>query len=73
MYRNNWPLLALARYQAGISVDRPELAVASCAAEIVHRRPEPEPEAAFSSLISGFGSLPVVGLLKELLTKLSHG
>jgi squalene-hopene/tetraprenyl-beta-curcumene cyclase len=73
MYRNNWPLLALARYQAGISVNRPEVAVASRAAETVHHRPEPEPEAAFSSLISGFGSLPVFGLLKELLTKLNHG
>jgi squalene-hopene/tetraprenyl-beta-curcumene cyclase len=73
MYRNNWPLLALARYQAGISVGRPELAVASRAGEIVHHRPEPEAEAAFSSLISGFGSLPVFGLLKEFLTKLNHG
>jgi squalene-hopene/tetraprenyl-beta-curcumene cyclase len=73
MYRNNWPLLALARYGAGISVSRPQTAIASRVADIVHHHPERDPEAAFSSLISGFVSLPVFALLKDLLTKLDHG
>ena len=34
---------------------------------------QPTQEAAFSSLISSFASLPVFVLVKDLLTKLNHG
>jgi hypothetical protein len=73
MYRNNWPLMALARYTGELSVNRPQTAIASRSVNAVLNSPEPEPEAAFSSLISGFGSLPVFELVKEFLTKLNHG
>jgi squalene-hopene/tetraprenyl-beta-curcumene cyclase len=73
MYRNNWPLLALARYAGGVSINRPQTAVASRVVNASRHSSEPEPEAAFSSLISSFGSLPVFVLLKDFLTKLNHG
>ncbi len=71
MYRNNWPLMALARYASGISAYRPESGLLS---EILsdaaqNQELEPSTEAAFSSLISGFASLPVFVLLKDFLTK----
>ena len=73
MYRNNWPLLALARYAGEVSVNWPQTAIVSRSVNVVLDRPEPDPEAAFSSLISGFSSLPVFVLLKDFLTKLNHG
>ena len=71
MYRNNWPLLALSRYAEISSVTGRRTMLASRDATV--ERPEPDPEAAFSSLISSFGSLPVFVLLKDFLTKLNHG
>jgi squalene-hopene/tetraprenyl-beta-curcumene cyclase len=73
MYRNNWPLMALARYAGEVSSNRPQTAIASRSASVVLHSPGPVPEAAFSSLISGLGSLPVFVLLKDFLTKLNHG
>jgi len=73
MYRNNWPLLALARYAGEVSVNWPQTAIVSRSVNVVLDRAEPDPEAAFSSLISGFSSLPVFVLLKDFLTKLNHG
>ncbi len=71
MYRNNWPLMALARYASGISANRPESGLLSEMLSDANHSPELEPstEAAFSSLISGFASLPVFVLLKDFLTK----
>ena len=71
MYRNNWPLMALARYAAGVSASRSESSpVSGIFSEADHNRElEPSTEAAFSSLISGFASLPVFVLLKDFLTK----
>ena len=71
MYRNNWPLMALARYASRVSADQPESGLLSGVLSDVGSNPElePSPEAAFSSLISGFASLPVFVLLKDLLTK----
>ena len=73
MYRNNWPLMALARYAGETAVNPPETAIALHPVNAVDDRPEPYLEAAFSSLISSFGSLPVFVLLKDFLTKLNHG
>jgi squalene-hopene/tetraprenyl-beta-curcumene cyclase len=75
MYRNNWPLMALARYAMGISVNRHESEMRPDAVSQAHRDSalQPTREAAFSSLLSSFASLPVFVLLKELLTKLNHG
>jgi len=73
MYRNNWPLMALARYAGQASVNRPQTAIASRDANVVDQGSEPYPEPAFSSLISSFGSLPVFVSLKDFLTKLNHG
>ena len=74
MYRNNWPLMALARYASGTQQADPSLSVmVSQNSDVVHHASEPVTEAAFSSLISSFGSLPVFELLKEFLTKLNHG
>jgi squalene-hopene/tetraprenyl-beta-curcumene cyclase len=76
MYRNNWPLMALARYASAVGVteksvqvgsDVPEVSVADSSLQT-----EPE-EPALSSLVSSFASLPVFVILKELLTKLNHG
>jgi hypothetical protein len=75
MYRNNWPLMALARYAMEVSANRHEVEVHSSAvtnAEL-DAALQPTQEAAFSSLISSFASLPVFALVKELLTKLNHG
>jgi squalene-hopene/tetraprenyl-beta-curcumene cyclase len=71
MYRNNWPLMALARYASRVSADQPESGLLSGVLSDVGSNPELEPstEAAFSSLISGFASLPVFVLLRDLLTK----
>lgn len=71
MYRNNWPLMALARYATSISLPLREPAERVPAKALA--RDIAEPEAAFSSFLSSFGSLPVFVLLKELLTKLNHG
>jgi squalene-hopene/tetraprenyl-beta-curcumene cyclase len=73
MYRNNWPLMALARYSGDASVNLPQTAIASSGVNAVDQGSEPYPEAAFSSLISSFGSLPVFVTLKDFLTKLNHG
>jgi Squalene-hopene cyclase C-terminal domain len=75
MYRNNWPLMALARYVMEVSANRHEVVIHSTAvtnAELDSAL-QPTQEAAFSSLISSFASLPVFALLKDLLTKLNHG
>jgi len=71
MYRNNWPLMALARYASGVPAYRPESGLLSgMLSEVGHDQElEPSTEAAFSSLISGFASLPVFVLLKDFLTK----
>ncbi|MBV9674329.1 MAG: hypothetical protein JO076_16085, partial [Verrucomicrobia bacterium] len=71
MYRNNWPLMALARYATGIS--RPLGEPAERITSKALARDMAEPEAAFPSFLSSVGSLPVFVLLKELLTKLNHG
>ena len=72
MYRNNWPLMALAKYSGEISVNPPQTAIALSGVNADGHGSEPYPEAAFSSLISGFGSLPVFVLLKDFFTKLNH-
>jgi squalene-hopene/tetraprenyl-beta-curcumene cyclase len=75
MYRNNWPLMALARYAMGVSANGQETEILSDLATEAHRDSalQPSQEAAFSSLISSFASLPVFVLVKDLLTKLNHG
>jgi squalene-hopene/tetraprenyl-beta-curcumene cyclase len=75
MYRNNWPLMALARYAMGVSANGQETEMLSDLATEAHRDSalQPTQEAAFSSLISSFASLPVFVLVKDLLTKLNHG
>jgi squalene-hopene/tetraprenyl-beta-curcumene cyclase len=75
MYRNNWPLMALARYATGVSANRHESEMRSDAVSQARRDSalQPTREAAFSSLLSSFASLPVFVLVKELLTKLNHG
>jgi squalene-hopene/tetraprenyl-beta-curcumene cyclase len=75
MYRNNWPLMALARYATGVSANGQETEILSDLATEAHRDSalQPTQEAAFSSLISSFASLPVFVLVKDLLTKLNHG
>ncbi len=75
MYRNNWPLMALARYASGISADRPESQTALESAEGLHRSSQIQraQETVFPSLISSFASLPLFVVLKDLLTKLNHG
>jgi squalene-hopene/tetraprenyl-beta-curcumene cyclase len=75
MYRNNWPLMALARYALAVSASRIETEVHANLASKTERDSalQPAREPAFSSLISGFASLPVFVLVKELLTKLNHG
>jgi squalene-hopene/tetraprenyl-beta-curcumene cyclase len=75
MYRNNWPLMALARYAMGVSANGQETEILSDLATEAHRDSalQPTQEAAFSSLISSFASLPVFVLVKDLLTKLNHG
>jgi squalene-hopene/tetraprenyl-beta-curcumene cyclase len=75
MYRNNWPLMALARYAVGVSANGQETEILSDLAVEAHRDSalQPSQEAAFSSLISSFASLPVFVLVKDLLTKLNHG
>ena len=75
MYRNNWPLMALARYAMGVSANGRETEILSDLATEAHRDSalQPTQEAAFSSLISSFASLPVFVLVKDLLTKLNHG
>jgi squalene-hopene/tetraprenyl-beta-curcumene cyclase len=71
MYRNNWPLMALARYASGVPASQPESVLLSGLLSDAERSQElvPSTEAAFSSLISGFASLPVFVLLKDFLTK----
>jgi squalene-hopene/tetraprenyl-beta-curcumene cyclase len=73
MYRNNWPLMALARYATELSANRYESEV--MLEEFVHPDAvlQPAGEPAFGSLISSFASLPVFVLVKDLLTKLNHG
>jgi squalene-hopene/tetraprenyl-beta-curcumene cyclase len=74
MYRNNWPLMALARYAVEISASRQAAEVLSDVVTKAQRESlQPAPEAAFSSLISSFASLPVFVVVKDLLTKLNHG
>jgi squalene-hopene/tetraprenyl-beta-curcumene cyclase len=75
MYRNNWPLMALARYANGIPANRPAVETHSGQVSKTHRDAvlQPAQEAAFSSLISSFASLPLFVLVKDLLTKLNHG
>ncbi len=71
MYRNNWPLMALARFASGVPAYRPESGVLSGMLSDVGHNEElaPSTQAEFSSLLSGFASLPVFVLLKDFLTK----
>ncbi len=71
MYRNNWPLMALARFASEVPAYRPESGVLSgMLSEVGHSQElAPSTRAEFSSLISGFASLPVFVLLKDFLTK----
>lgn len=67
MYRNNWPLLALATYRNKVaqpSID-PGAQVPSQIAGVVEEVVTP----AFASLISVLSSIPGFELVKELLTK----
>ncbi|HZC59646.1 MAG TPA: hypothetical protein VE154_06600, partial [Chthoniobacterales bacterium] len=75
MYRNNWPLMALARYASGISADRPEARTELESVQGAHRSSQVKraQETAFPSLLSSFASLPLFVLVKDLLTKLNHG
>jgi len=75
MYRNNWPLMALARYAVEVSTTEHEAGIRSDVVTKTHLDSELQStqEAAFSSLISSFASLPVFVLVKDLLTKLNHG
>jgi squalene-hopene/tetraprenyl-beta-curcumene cyclase len=75
MYRNNWPLMALARYASAAGVTEKSVPVRSDAAEMPEADPslQPEAEPALSSILSSFASLPVFEILKDLLTKLNHG
>ena len=74
MYRNNWPLMALARYAVEVlATDESEIGSGAVCSAHLDPALQPTQEAAFSSLISGFASLPVFVLLKDLLTKLNHG
>jgi hypothetical protein len=71
MYRNNWPLLALATYQnraAQLASD-----FAAPASSEVEEVAEGEVTSAFASGISVLSSIPGFELVKELLTKLHHG
>jgi hypothetical protein len=67
--------MALARYAMEISANRHESEVGSEVVSNARRDSalQPTQEAAFSSLISNFASLPVFVLVKDLLTKLNHG
>jgi len=67
--------MALARYATGVSANRHESEMRSDAVSQARRDSalQPTREAAFSSLLSSFASLPVFVLVKELLTKLNHG
>ncbi|MBV9130376.1 MAG: hypothetical protein JO298_08310, partial [Verrucomicrobia bacterium] len=74
MYRNNWPLMALARYAIKLSANQHEPESDSDVVSGVLSDSAQQPqEAAFPSLISSFASLPVFVLMKDLLTKLNHG
>ena len=75
MYRNNWPLMALARYASGISAALSEARTELESVQGSHRSSEVQraQETAFASLLSSFASLPLFVLLKDLLTKLNHG
>jgi squalene-hopene/tetraprenyl-beta-curcumene cyclase len=75
MYRNNWPLMALARYASGISAALSEARTELESVQGAHRSSEVQraQETAFASLLSSFASLPLFVLLKDLLTKLNHG
>jgi hypothetical protein len=74
MYRNNWPLMALARYAAEVlATDESEMRSGAVSTAHLDSALQPSQEAAFSSLISSFASLPVFVLVKDLLTKLNHG
>jgi hypothetical protein len=71
MYRNNWPLLALSQYAkklTGATASEDETLLAEPCAP---RRSAFEP--AFATLVSGFGSLPGIELLRDILTKLNDG
>ncbi|MBV9106212.1 MAG: squalene--hopene cyclase [Verrucomicrobia bacterium] len=74
MYRNNWPLMALARYAIKLSANQhePESDLDVVSGVLSDSAQQPQ-EAAFPSLISSFASLPVFVLMKDLLTKLNHG
>jgi squalene-hopene/tetraprenyl-beta-curcumene cyclase len=71
MYRNNWPLMALARFASGVPAYRPESGLLSgILSDVAHNQElAPSTQAEFSSLFSGFASLPVFVLLKDFLTK----
>ncbi len=75
MYRNNWPLMALARYASANSAYRAGTEQNLETVESANRRSllQRTQETAFPSLISSFASLPLFVLLKDLLTKLNHG
>jgi squalene-hopene/tetraprenyl-beta-curcumene cyclase len=69
MYRNNWPLMALSMYQQRIGSHISTELVPAVSAEAGH-------DAAQRSLatsVSVLGSVPGFELLKEFITRLSHG
>ncbi|MGA8655841.1 MAG: squalene--hopene cyclase [Chthoniobacterales bacterium] len=69
MYRNNWPLLALATYRNRSAQEPADSAalVSEDAADVEEVAPT------FASVISVLSSIPGFELVKELLTKLHHG
>jgi squalene-hopene/tetraprenyl-beta-curcumene cyclase len=74
MYRNTWPLMALARYAARNAKDAPlSPAITQNVSALAVRELESADVASFPSLLSAVGSLPLFVLLKDLLTKLNHG
>jgi squalene-hopene/tetraprenyl-beta-curcumene cyclase len=69
MYRNNWPLLALAMYEKRLSA---ELDSELESVESASRTGE-SMTPAFSGAVASVASLPGVEFLKELFARLNHG
>jgi squalene-hopene/tetraprenyl-beta-curcumene cyclase len=71
MYRNNWPLLALATYRNRVA--QASFDSATPVSSEVPDMAEEEVAPTFASIISVLSSIPGFELVKELLTKLHHG
>src|SRR4051794_28513297 len=65
MYRNNWPLLALAMYANRLLAPVPTLGLRQLEA--------PADDSVVPAIASLFASLPGMDTLRELLAKLNHG